>query len=290
MGGAAPLKIQTKESASFEQLCENVKENLKMIDRWVPTKHRINDKTALLISAGKSFTDDPKKALDDGILKHPSTKDTHTLFCVKHCLPYFRELRRKPDFCVALDPRPLEGVSTLGHVRKDLFIVYPETTYLIASMTHHSVTRYLLEQGANVVGWHSACQAMQHPELKEDIKSWIGGGSCSAMRSFNLAQLFGFKKMALLGFDSVIDRPEGFGELDEKGRPKYLKIKIGGKHFYTTPELAAQIQDIENSFKMNQYVVYENFSGGAAQAIFETYGLDKINPPNFQQTWDSWKK
>ena len=71
--------------------------------------------------------------------------------CVKHSYPHLLANGIKPWACVVLDPRSIEGESTHGIVRKDLFkTIDPSTKFFIASMTDPSVTKYLIEKKANV--------------------------------------------------------------------------------------------------------------------------------------------
>jgi len=196
-----PLQIQTRESATNDALKNNVLENLELIETWMGDRYAINDKTAHLVSFGKSFRDNPAQVeqLDGG-----------DLFCVKHALPLFDGLSVKPKYCVILDPREVDGISTLGYKRADVLKVYPETTYLVASMTHPSVTKFLLDKGAKVVGWHSACEAMKDPEVAKKVRNWVVGGSCSAMRAVSIAQLMGYRKVTLTGYDAIVPEPVAY--------------------------------------------------------------------------------
>lgn len=325
-----PLKIQTKESASSEDLKTNVLINLSMIENWIGTRYTTHNKSANLVSYGKSFKDDPAKVEDMG---------KGDIFAVKHTLPLFEGLSVKPKFCVILDPREVDGISTLGHRRRDLLKVYPETTYLVASMTHPSVTSYLLDNGAKVVGWHSACEAMKDPEVGAKVRDWITGGSCSAMRAVSLAKVMGYRNIRLLGYDAIVPEPDAFKQKQEtqlkallsaakfempegdfeqfktfvapalelygakkasalmpkdtedktvinlldtvrnSGKLEYMRLAIGDSLMWCTPELAAMAVDIENTFKYNSDVVFEIFSGGVCEAIWNALGkAERINP------------
>jgi hypothetical protein len=222
---SAPLKIQTKESASPEQLKQNVLTNLKLIKKWLGPAYEIHNNEAMLISFGDSFRNDPAGKLKELVDSRQNNKNAD-IFTIKHALPLFKDLEYKPRYCVLLDPREAEGISTLGHKRIDLLEVYPETTYLVASMTHPSVTKALLDKGANVVGWHSACEAMNDPEVHSQISEWTIGGSCSAMRAISLARIMGYRNIKLAGYDARIDPPQWY--LDkEKGKIDAL-IKATG--------------------------------------------------------------
>jgi hypothetical protein len=197
--------MKTRESATDDQLKNNVLTNLQLISDWTADRYEIHDKTANLVTFGQSFKKDP-----EGMLDNMGKGD---IFCVKHTLPLFKDTKYKPKFCVILDPREAEGTSTLGHKRADLLEVYPETIYLVASMTHPSMTMTLLDRGAHVVGWHSACEAMRDPQVAQMVRRWITGGSCSAMRAVSLAKIFGYRKINLGGYDCVVEEPEEYKQI-----------------------------------------------------------------------------
>jgi hypothetical protein len=228
---SVPLQIKTKESASGEQLTENVLANLAMIENFIDTRYAIHNREAHLISFGKSFRDDPDGMIKQMAKDSPNRRKDIDIFCVKHCLPLFEDLEIKPTYAVMLDPRAADGVSTLGHRRKDLLKVYPETTYLIATMTHPSITEYLLENGANVVGWHSACEAMKSEAVQGLVPSWVTGGSCSAMRAVSLAYICGFRTFRMGGYDGIISEP--IEKAQSEGRQVAKLIKATGIDFNT---------------------------------------------------------
>ena len=100
-----------------------------------------------------------------------------------------------PFACVILDPRPIDGTSTHGVVRKDLFNkVDDKTLFLVASMTDPSVTKHLLSKDANIKGWQAYSDALRDMSIKEKIvvdketgieegSTLITGGTCAAMRT-----------------------------------------------------------------------------------------------------------
>lgn len=222
-----PLEVETRESAPDGTLADNILTNIKLIPYWIQEKYIPHSAHALMISAGHSFTNNNPRRLLADFFTHPHTKSSTKIFTVKHALPYFEKLAIKPDYCVALDPRPLDDISTLGSVRRDLYKIYPETTYLVASMTHPSVTNYLLDNGAKVVGWHSYCAGSEHESVKEiGIPSWVYGGSCSAMRSISIAKIFGFREVSLLGYDCSFTIAEAVYHLTKNSSPE-LRDALG---------------------------------------------------------------
>ncbi len=101
--------------------------------------------------------------------------------------------------CVVLDPRPMEGVSTHGVVRKDLFKeIDPTTKFFIASMTDITVTKYIMEKTDNILGFHAFTDAIRDETVtnKVTIAEGIGinpgellisGGTCAATRNHWIA-------------------------------------------------------------------------------------------------------
>jgi len=274
-----PVKVETQCSVSEDQLRENITENLRLINTWVGGPMYLpHDGVAICVSAGHSFQEDPSYV---DALKEQYGPGKSKVFAVKHCLPKLREENIIPDYLVALDPRPVDDVSTLGEYRKDLYgqTPSPGTTYLIASMTSHTVTQHLLDIGAKVVGWHSLCEVFG--DFADQAPWWVGGGSCSAMRSIALAYTFGFRRVVLLGYDShVRDTPPE----TEKEKSTLKNVIIGDKKFWLTGELMAQVQDLEILLKQNRSVhnmELINESGGVCRALFEGYGKEQINNPKF---------
>jgi hypothetical protein len=268
------FNIKTKDSADRKEIRQNIRENLKIIDKWV-VKCQPNDYTAILVSAGPSL---PKyiEKIKDYLKQNPKTK----LFCVKHALPTLVKANIPIEACITLDPRPVDGVSTHGVKRKDLFENFPKgQKFLIAAMCHPSVVKHLQNKGGEVIGWHALSdnyasreQLIQSHSQKGDMDSvfklnqdlspensesftglspLITGGSCSAMRAIPLMKCLGFNRLILVSFDSSLEsKPVDFGVVEPSGNPKYfqLNIDLGGKlkEYFTTPELAAAVQDIQN--------------------------------------------
>ena len=152
-----------------------------------------------------------------------------------------------PWACIILDPRPLDGTSTHGIVRRTLFENFNDRTiFLVASMTEPSVTKFLLEKGAKVIGWHAFSHAVSQQKIMEN-KMLVTGGTCAAMRTVGLFHTLGFRDFKLYGFDSCLAKAPSKKEqkLKTEGSPKFLEVNVGGKSFWTTGELLAQAQDFE---------------------------------------------
>lgn len=240
-GKQTPFIVQARDCVDESHLHTNISKNLKLIDRWVepctPVKGRV-----LIVSAGPST---PKNL--DLIRKEQASGSL--IVCVKHSLPMLMDAGIIPDSCVILDPRDIEGISTHGVTRKDLFARFDKkTVFLIASMTNPSVTEHLTSIGATIVGWH-ATVANIHEFFKYDVPFSVMGGSCSAVRAVSLYKILGFSDFGLLGFDCCLyDLPKDVTAKLHDGRPKYLKINVLDKEYLTTGELVALIQDFERMF------------------------------------------
>lgn len=260
---AKHVKVKPIDCVSQDELKRNILANMQMIKAWLGPC-RVHDRTAWIFSAGPSlefavnqmFTKEYFAGLD---------KDKHKIFCIKHALPTLKAAGITPDFCVALDPRPIKGVSTHGEVREGLYAAAPrETIMLIATMTHPSVTQYLLERGYKVVGWNAASDALIELSKEGQISQviQIDGGTSSAMRALSLAHHIGFREANLIGFDcSLAGEPkENEWMPSENGKPPRLKYfpVVNPKdardqfEFWTSGELVAQAQDLESALKNNR--------------------------------------
>lgn len=265
-----PIVVTPKDSRPKEEIINNVKENKKLIKDfdWIKTS-KINNETAIIISGGDS--------VDWKQVKKTIKQTKGKVFCVKHSYPKLLENGVQPFACVILDPRPIEGTSTHGIVRKDLFKkVDDQTIMLVASMTDPSVTKYLLEQGANIKGWQAYSDALRDMEVKDKIvvdkatgieegSTLITGGTCAAMRTIAIAHTLGFRNFELFGFDcSVANMTEEMKKETtdtEKNKPKYMQVETGGHKFWTTGELLAMAQDCEKLFDNDQMDMGINFHG-----------------------------
>ena len=262
-----PIVVHPRDCVDKEYIQANIKENMTLIDKdKFLGKCRPNEGDVIVVSAGHSTDFTKVKEL---IKEKPDAK----VLCVKHSYPMLLEHGIKPWCCVGLDPRSIEGESTHGIIRKDLFkIIDPTTKFFVASMTDPSVTKYLLEKDANIYGWHAFTESLRSEEEREqEIKNQkisvmselgipegatlITGGTCAAMRTIGIMHTMGFRKFHLFGFDcSLKDAPtddqkkETTGAEDEEPKPKYLQVNVKDKNYWTTGELLAMAQDCERVF------------------------------------------
>lgn len=278
----APFVIKPMSSASNEQLVSNMKTNMDSIETWVE-RCRPNNKRAVMISAGHGM---------EHFLKEYTKQENDVIFCIKHALPALKKAGIIPDFCVALDPREVKGISTHGHVRSDLYSEASDgTTFFIASMTHPSVVDFIRSTGKKIVGWHALTPEMSH--LPDEYKKKVGefvitGGTSSCTRAIELAFFLGFRSFYLVGYESSYDKEMPTSIKDEKGKQKYLKVSVGDDYFYTTGELLAQAQDLErmmaNPKHPCQLEFYDCESNSLVCAIQNKIG----NKTFFKNTYDDY--
>jgi len=266
---AQAIKIKPVDCIPQEALQENILQNLKLIKEWAGPC-RVNEGTAWLFSAGHSLDFATNSMFTkEYFLGLP--KDSYGIFCIKHALPQLAKAGIVPNFCVALDPRDIKGTSTHDIVREDLYAAAPrETIMMIASMTHPSVTEYLLMRGYRVIGWHAASSVINDLVEKQVMKSaiTIAGGTSSAMRAISLVHHLGYRKAKCIGYDCSLAGPPpedqrditvmaGPAEGKQKEKPKYVEVfnpadKRDRFSFWSTGELIAQAQDIEATLQNMQ--------------------------------------
>ena len=297
-----PIVVHPRDCVDKEYIQANIKENMNLIDKnKFLGKCKPNDGDVIVISGGHSTDYSKVKEL---IKENPSAKT----ICVKHSYPHLLANGIKPWACVVLDPRSIEGESTHGIIRKDLFkIVDPSTKFFVASMTDPSVTKYLIEKKANIYGWHAFTESLRNEaEREKEIKdqkitvmedlgipegaTLITGGTCAAMRILGIMHTMGFRKYHLFGFDSSLkdeptkeQRKETTGAEDEEPKPKYLQVNVRGENFWTTGELLAMAQDCERVFNDTTMNMTLNLYGknSLVNALWKLH-IDENKIPNFE--------
>lgn len=252
-GDGQGIRVTPRDSVPVQDIINNAKENMALMPKnCFITKGKLHDETAWIASAGPSL----EKMLRLGYLRKewfgPDTGNK--LFAVKHALPVLAKYGVAPHFCVVLDPRPIQGISTHGYLRETLYSKAPKSTkFMVASMTHPSVTKWLIKNGYEIFGWHSAANGLvptKEYEGLKDVRHFVQGGTCSATRTVSLSHLMGFRKANLIGFDSSLSapppNPDVTDNIDGKEVKKYWTTSIGDSpQFWTTGELIAQIQDLQ---------------------------------------------
>ena len=262
-----PIVVNPRDCVPKDYIRGNIKDNMKLIpkNKFIQ-KCRTHNDNAIIISGGPNID---YAELKDTLNKYPKA----ITMCVKHAYPGLIANDIKPDTCILLDPRSIEGESTHGVKRKDLLKDLDEDTkFLVASMTDPSVTNYLMEKKANIWGWHAFTESLRDDEdrkhaiknnqvkIREDVGLPVGatlitGGTCAAMRAIGMLHTMGFRNMHLFGFECSLDKEptndmkkETTGADDEPKRPKYFQVSVENKSYWTTGELLAMEQDCEKTF------------------------------------------
>ena len=277
---SVPIIVNPRDCVPKDYIRTNIKNNMKLIknDKWID-KCVQHDGKVILVSAGPCIDYEELKFT---IRNNPNAK----VMCVKHSYPKLLENGIVPWGCVVLDPRHIDGVSTHGIVRKELFHkIEKKTKFFVASMTDPSVTNYLIDNNADIHGWHAFTESLrEETERSQGIHNnqvkvldelnlpegatLITGGTCAAMRTIGIMHTMGFRNIELFGFDcSLKDEPtkkmmkETTGAEDEEARPKYFKVGVGEKFYWTTGELLAMAQDCEKVFSDTSMGILYTFHG-----------------------------
>lgn len=280
-----PIVVRPRDSMPKEYIIDSINKNVELINNWDFVKTcKPNGEHAIIVSAGPS--------INYMELKHIINETKGTVFCVKHSYPKLLQNNIDPYACVILDPRPIDGVSTHGILRKDLFnLIDNKTKFLVASMTDVSVTKYLINKTDQVYGWHAFSEAVQQAaqgkwevDKRANISpdtTFVTGGTCSAMRAIGMSHILGFRNFHLFGFDCNIPNvtEDMKKEKTEDGKQKYLQVETNGENFWTTGELLAMAQDCERLFNnkdidMNLTLYGENTL--VSEVFKDTFHEDKV--------------
>lgn len=147
-----------------------------------------------------------------------------------------------PDLHAMLDARR-ENVEFVRKPSKD-------TIYLIAAQCHPDVFDALKDH--EVITWVADVPGMR--QLAESIKDkpigLVGGGSTVGLKAMMLAYLWGFRSLALFGFDSC------YNGLSHHAYPQSLNdaesvvhVLRSGKRFACAPWMVAQAEDFDHDAK-----------------------------------------
>jgi hypothetical protein len=279
-----PILVQPKDSMPDDYIKNNIVENVRLIERWVE-RCRVNGGRGVVVSAGPSVDYSELHAeYYDG-----KTVSKNHILCVKHTLPAMHKAGIVPWGCLVLDPRPIDGTSTHGVIRKDLFEnIDKRTIFFVASMTDPSVTRYLIERGATIVGFHAYSNAIKRVAEDEDFPLdsdtvYITGGTCAATRAVGLLHTLGFREVTMIGLDGSFPEPpddeknDKISSHDGKEREKYLSVNLNDINFWTSGELLAMAQDCERLFDKTDLDIEIDFVGEGTLCS-ETWKNRKLRP------------
>jgi hypothetical protein len=266
------IEVKPIDSVDKGEQLRHISDNTAAITTWIGS-YQAHNKTALLVSAGPtlpSFIEDIRAKQANGAV----------VFAVKHALPVLKAAGITPDWTVILDARPVDGLSTHGVLRTDLFNdVTSDDRFLFATMTHPSVRTLLESKGARIYGWHAHTKAtLDARPAAFSVGSIISGGTCAATRIPMLAFVMGFRRFEFFGYDFFYPADTPASQLKQS----LMKVAIGddAKEFLTTGELVAAMQDLG---QWNKWLVSNNLSvtfhgDGAGTHIWNTT-VKKYSPP-----------
>ena len=263
-----PIIIKPKDSMPQDHIKDNIRHNVPKIGKfdWVQHYKPTNDH-AIVVSGGE---------LDFKEIRKVQKKTGGKIWCVKHAYPRLLAEGIKPYACVILDPRSIEGTSTHGIVRTELFeTIDPSTLFIIASMTDTSVVNYIMDKTDNVMGFHAFTDGIRDENIKDKIvidptlpipqgTALVSGGTASATRTLGLLETLGYRNIHMFGFDCSV--PEKVAKKnkdskDEAGNPKYMHVEIDDVNYWTTGELLALAQDLEKMLEKKDLALNLKFYG-----------------------------
>ena len=281
---SVPLQVTPVDSVPKEEINTNILDNARRMPRWLEQCHP-HGGTAILVSGGPSLKKHLKQIKED-------VRAGGTVFCVKHAYPKLRAAGIEPHFCVVLDPRPFEGLSTHGEKRSELYAnPSKKTTWLVATMTDQETLTHLLGEGARVVGWNAYTQSLQKAKFKElEGKLMIAGGTCSAWRAIMLAFALGFRRYRAYGYDMFYADDVDQGTLAQKLMPIMLSGTGEGRRYLTTGELVAAIQDFKDTiipFVTSLQLKFEVFGEGPIVDLWEEA---RRNDPKKYVEWTDYER
>jgi hypothetical protein len=242
---AQPFRVKPVDVLPKPEILENIRRNIELVpnrlQEYLPHQRR-----AYIVGSG------PSVHAEKLWLQHAYASG-YTIVAVKHSMPILRELGIEPHYCVVLDPRTVEGDSTHGAKRKDLYGGYAgRTEFLVASMTAVDTVQHLMNLKAKITLWHAFTQSAADAGVIPPDEALIVGGTCAAMRAVGIMYTMGFRRLNIVGVDASQAEPPPESERSIVGvnGPKWFQVgtdpdpKVGIK-WWTTGELVALAQDVD---------------------------------------------
>lgn len=159
------------------------------------------------------------------------------ILAVNSAIKFLIEHGRPPRFAMIWDADPLCEHFAVPH---------PDVTYLVAARCHRKVFERLKD--CRVIVWyaggdHNIADVMREHQLAEPT---INGGSAGVTRALFLAVALGYTDITAYGADSSYSGPERSHVQGSLVAEKPGLVEVAGKHFLTTPELCAQVDEYRN--------------------------------------------
>lgn len=254
------LYVKTKNCVPEKNIQANIHYSSSLLGTWIRQTAQ-HDRTAIFCSGGPSLSD----YFDE--IKKINRRKSHYLVCVKHSHDTLIEHNIIPWACILLDPR--------AHVQDFIENPHPDVIYFVSSMVHPTTIDRLLEREANVWGYHAIVGAGEQEIISDRLgdKHFLLSGGCSAaMRGISLLHCLGFRKFLGYGYDLCYFEKPDMTELNKRGEPKYLKVEVHGRTFYTDAEKVAQCQDFARLLKETEL------------------GIEMIGPGMVPHVWQAERK
>ena len=256
------IEVKPVDSVDKGEQLQHIADNAAAIPTWIGS-YQAHTGIALFVSAGPTLPDH----LEDIRAKQAAGA---VVFAVKHAFPVLKAAGIRPDWTVILDPRPVDGKSTHGIIRTELFAdVDANDRFLFATMTHPSVRKVLEEKGAQLYGWHAHTQATLTAKPPAfDTGLVVAGGTCSATRIPMLAFVMGFRRFEFYGYDFFY--PDNVQQSDVKQQLMRVNLGSDQKSYLTTGELIAAMQDLGqwNRWLVENRITVTFHGNGAGAAIW----------------------
>lgn len=261
------LKVQTRNCVENKQIHANIKYSTTKHDKWLPCCN-LHDAVAIVVSAGESYKDNLH------IIRELYERKNHYLFCVKTNHDNLISEGLVPFGCILLDPR--------AKIKRFITNPHPDVNYFAASIVHPSTIDLLQEHRLflyNATVGAGEMDLLNKASDNPDSKRIISGGSAAATRAIPVMRLLGFYKMKFFGYDCCYkEQPENMDETTKNGHQKFWRVSKFGKEFWTSLELAAQVQDFENYFQSiigDPSFEFEFFGDGIIPHMYEKIKLDR---------------
>jgi len=236
------VMVKTKNCVRDEIIRANIAYSTRLLptDQWLP-KVAPHGMHAIIAASGPSL----ETYYDD--LKRFTADPTKRVVCVKSSHHKLIDAGITPWACLLLDPRT--------DVLKWINPVHPDVIYLCASMAHPLVVEHLIDHDAKVIGYHAMVGSGENDILAEFDKRTGGdsillaGGSTAGIRGITTLYAAGFRKFSLYGLDSCYFEKPNLEEKTKTGMPRFTKVEVAGKKFWTDGQLLAQTQDFQHVLK-----------------------------------------
>lgn len=287
------LNIKTRNCLDHGKIRANIRENLGQIRAWATVCNPVLLKSPfdcerptediqeiVICSAGPSLSEHIEE------IKRLQANGAKVI-SVKHAIDTLKRHKVKPWAVVLLDPR--EHVE--GFVQKP----DPDPIYFVASMCNPNVVKTLNANFCKVVGYHALVNAGETQDMiPADLP--IGGGSATATRSIALfADMFGYKRFHLFGYDLCYPQKPNMEEKTEDGQLKYMELNLGTytysnkyvtRTFWTEGQFLAQSNEIKALCKDRKDLNITVYGDGMAGWLFKHGNLHQQYLKEYNENLD----